>query len=191
MREANKKSPGPAAKRGLWAGVVLVLGFLAGCASERGPNPQLPRIGLLSQFTSHNLCTLGISPEIKLYDVPSGVATYRVQMTLISALFAPPWQADVAANGTTIPEGALAGYEGPCPPERQTFSYRFEVMALGNDGQPVAYGWNFASTAWLTRITDIERQRLERGQPATSQLPASPSRPFWRPWSDQPAFFNN
>jgi hypothetical protein len=137
MREANKKSQAMAVKRSPWLGAVLALAFLAGCASEPGPNPQLPRIGLLSQFTSHNLCSLGVSPEIRLYDVPAGAASYRVSITLISALISPPWQTAVAANGPVIAEGALAGYEGPCPPERQIFRYRFEVLALGADGQPL------------------------------------------------------
>jgi hypothetical protein len=191
MREANKKSLAPAAKSSLWASAILALVFTAGCASEPGPNPELPRIGLLSQFTSHNLCSLGASPEIRVYDVPPGVTTYRVKITSVGALIGAPWQIDVPANGQTIPEGGLAGYEAPCPPERQVFRYRFEVMALTADGSPVAYGWNFFTATWLGRVAELERQRLMRGLPATSPVPVAVGETFWAPRADKPPFFNN
>jgi hypothetical protein len=190
MQEANKKA-WAAAKHISWLLALLAPISMAGCASEAGPHPELPRIGVLSQFSSHNLCSLGVSPEIGVYDAPPGAATYRVQMTFVGGLTGETWQAETPARGTIIPEGALTGYEGPCPPERQTFRYRVEVLALAANGEPVGYGWNFMSTLWLARVAEAERQRLLKGLPATGQLQKfAPPKSFWAPRADEPAFFN-
>src|SRR5260221_12217429 len=107
MREANKKSPASALLFQSWLGAILALVLVGGCASEAGPHPELPRLGLLSQFTSRNLCSLGASPEIRVYEAPSGVATYRIQITSLNGLITPSWTTDVPASGTLIPDAAL------------------------------------------------------------------------------------
>src|SRR6266849_3150181 len=107
MREANEKNPAPTVRYRTWVGAALALAFMYGCASQAGPNPELPRLGLMSQFTSHNLCSLGLSPEIRVFDVPPNVATYRVKITMINALIGSPWETQIAATGSVIAEGTL------------------------------------------------------------------------------------
>jgi hypothetical protein len=185
MREANEKRPWR-----VWACVAVGAALLAGCASERGPHPELPRLGLLSQFTSHNLCGLGVSPEIKVFDVPAGTASYRVQMTLVSAVMSKTWQNETPARGTVIPEGALPSYDAPCPPERQIFRYRLEVMAMAANGQPVAYGWNFFGTPALSTTVNLEQGRTARGLPPYPQLPDDPAANPWPRHPDKPDFYS-
>ncbi len=163
MRVAKQKAWRPA---GL-PGVVAVLLLATGCANDRGPHPDLPRIGLYSTFTSRNLCGLGVSPEVRLITAPADTAVYRVKMTNVSALSGPSWEFDIPAaamfnrNGETVlPEAAIPDFPAPCVPEniiQQYFNYRVEVMAMGKDNRPLAYGWGFAVAYSLTRQLGFER----------------------------------
>lgn len=162
---------------------VAALLILTACANERGPNPNLPRMGLNAEFTSRNLCSLGVSPEVRLGGVPEGTAAYRWRMTNVSVLFAPSWETELPASGTTIPEGAAADFPTPCMGELerpQPVSYRFEVLALGADRQPLAYGWNFILVRSLPYQLELEQQRAKRRLPEPARVP--PRQP--------PAFFN-
>ncbi len=185
MREAIKKAPVK-----LLTVLAAAAGLVGGCASERGPHPELPRAGLATQFTSHNLCSLGVSPEIQLFDIPAGATRYRVRQTLVSALIAHGWEAEVPAHGAVIPEGALADYPGPCPPERQIFTYRIEVMAFAGDGRPLAYGWNFVSAPALSRVVAQEQNRVARGLPAIPPITLTVSQDPWQVPPTRPAFFS-
>ncbi|HEX9466201.1 MAG TPA: hypothetical protein VGB82_26685 [Alphaproteobacteria bacterium] len=131
-----------------------------------GPHPELPRLGISAAFTSHNLCGLGVSPEIRLIKPPSAAATYQMKMTLVSALSAPSWEFTLPAptetreRGIVYPEGAIPDFPAPCVPETevpQYFYYRLELMARANDGRPIAYGWSFAVAYSLTRQLGLER----------------------------------
>lgn len=162
---------------------VLVPALLAAsaCANDRGPYPNLPPLGLQAEFTSKNLCGLGVSPEVRLGGVPAGTATYRWRITNVSVLFAQPWQIDLPANGPTIPEGAVAEFPTPCLGELElprSTTYRFEIMALAADRRPLAYGWNFISARSLPYQLDIERMREARRIEAPDRTaPVSASRP--------------
>jgi hypothetical protein len=114
---------------------AVAVSVLANCANDRGPYPNLPPIGLRAEFTSRNLCGLGLSPEILLGNAPQNAATLR----------GPRWQADLPATGASIPEAALEGFDLPCPGEKQLLTYRLEIMALAANGQPLGYGWAFVT----------------------------------------------
>lgn len=162
-------------------GCVVVLLLLTACANERGPHPNLPPIGVQAEFTSRNLCALGVSPEVRLGGVPPQTATYRWRMTAVSVLLAPPWQADTPANGPIISEGAVPDFPAPCPGELERprpTSYRFEIMALAKTGEPLAYGWSFVSARSLPAQLDIERlQAVGRLQAPNRNAPVSTRRP--------------
>ena len=193
MREAKQKAArfgAPAAGRWcrrLMPG-LLGAGLLAGCANDRGPHPELPRVGVSSGFTSLNLCSNGVSPAIYLTSPPAGTATYRLKMTMANALVAPSWQFDVpasaattAASGSfgpnartraTITQGAIADFPAPCPPERQVYVYRVEVLALAADGRSLGYGWGFASAQSLARQLSAERNVQLQRQKARDEAAA-------------------
>lgn len=164
------------AKR-LSGGTLTLCGALAlaACANDRGPHPNLPMLGVLVEFTSRNLCGLGVSPEVRLGNVPANSAIYRVRITEVSTLTSPRWQADLPARGAVIPEGTMTGFDVPCPGEKQELFYRFEVMALASDTTPLAYGWGFSSTVVaLPRQIENEQRLAKRGKQA---ITAPPSRP--------------
>jgi hypothetical protein len=150
--------------RSLFA-LALALSVLAGCARDAGPYPNLPFIGIAGDYGSRNLCSLGQSPEFRIYGAPAGAARYRVKITNVTALTGPSWTAETQA-GATIPEGALSSVPNPCPPETGRYMYRIEVMALSGDGRPLAYGWNFINVASLPRRLEIERDSLPSSNPA-------------------------
>jgi len=106
-------------------------------------------------------------------------------MTMMNALVAPSWQFDVAAAGNvrtiptalprgsaTIAEGAITDFPAPCPPERQNYVYRIEVMAMAPNGASLGYGWAFASAQSLLRQLDAERLRRIRIQKARDEAAA-------------------
>lgn len=143
-------------------GCVVLLLLLAACANERGPHPNLPSIGIQAEFTSRNLCAPGVSPEMRLGGVPPRTATYRWRMTNVSVLSAPSWQADIPAKGSVIAEGAVPDFPAPCLGELERprpTSFRFEIMALAENGEPLAYGWSFIAARSLPAQIEIEQQR--------------------------------
>lgn len=156
----------------LAAGALLVL---ASCANDRGPHPNLPPLGVGTHFTSRNLCSLGVSPEIRLGSVPANVATYRLRVSEVTTLRGPRWQADIPAQGSVIGEGAMDGFDLPCPGDKQQLSYRFEVMALAPDARPLAYGWGFSSALSLPEQIEVEQRRAKRGD--TPNVSGAPRRP--------------
>ncbi len=166
------------------AGIAIVVAgaawMLAACANERGPHPNLPTIGILTSFTSQNLCNLGVSPAVRLSAVPEGTASYKLRITNISVLSGLRVEVSLKADGSLIPEGAIGNFDAPCPGELQTFNYRVEVMALGVDGRPLAYNWAFASARSLTRQLESEQHqatgRVARPDPSS---PISASRPVF------------
>lgn len=155
--------------------LVLAAPVLTGaCANDRGPHPNLPPLGIMAEFTSRNLCGLGVSPEILIGNLPPNVATYRLRLSEVSTLSGPRWQADLPAAGPSIPEGALNGFDLPCPGEKQVLSYRLEVMALGAQGQPLAYGWGFANAISLPERLEREQQLAKRGETRRAVPPLRP-----------------
>jgi hypothetical protein len=138
----------------------------------------LPPIGIQAEFTSRNLCSLGVSPEVRLGGVPAQTATYRWRMTNVSVLRASRWQTDLPASGPLIPAGAVPDFPTPCPGELQNFVYRFEIMALAADGRPLAYGWQFISAVSTTLAVEREQARASSRSPARDlNAPISVSRP--------------
>jgi hypothetical protein len=165
---------------GMRLAVGAALGLIvAACANDRGPYPNLPRIGVGAEFTSRNLCGVGVSPEIQLGNLPANVATYRLQVTEISTLKGPRWQADLPAKGPLIAEGVLEGFDLPCPGDKQHLQYRVEVMALGADAQPLAYGWGFASARALPEQIEVEQKRAKPGERPSATGPRGSSRPYF------------
>ncbi len=186
MLEAKQKArriPGGVA----WLLSLLMASLTVACANDRGPHPDLPRIGVSTVFTARNLCSEGVSPAVTLISPPAGAATYRVKMTMASALAAPSWQFDVPVSAKTlldatppnavrtagtIAEGAITDFPAPCPPERQIYIYRIEVMALGAGGAPLGYGWGFVTAQSLTRQLAAERVLQQRFQKARDDAAA-------------------
>jgi hypothetical protein len=153
---------------------VSAMLVLAACAYDRGPHPNLPPLGVQADFTSRNLCGLGVSPQVRLGNVPANVATYRLRVSEISTLRGPRWQADLPAKGPVIAEGAMDGFDLPCPGEKQHLSYRFEVMALASDARPMAYGWGFSSVLSLPEQIEVEQRRAKRGEQPSAVTPTRP-----------------
>lgn len=161
-------------------GAMATIGFVAGCANERGPHPDLPPLGVQLEFRSTNLCGQGVSPQIRLGGVPANTATYKLRFTNVTVLHAPRRETTIKADAPIIPEDAIPEFDPPCPGELQTFSYRLEVMALAANGLPLAYGWNFASVHPLTLQIEREQQDAKRVPPPNrSTLPAVRNPPYF------------
>jgi hypothetical protein len=115
---------------------------LLGLAACQGPAPAgaLPRLSLTSTLTADNLCSQGLSPAIALDRVPIGTVRYRVRFQNVGVLYSVPQDFEFEAGSTRLAEGAIAGYRGVCPGERQRFEMRTEVLALDAIGRTLAYG---------------------------------------------------
>ncbi len=115
---------------------------LLGLAACQGPAPagSLPGLEVKSRLTADNLCSQGLSPAIELERVPVGTVRYRVRFQNVGVLFSAPQDFDIESGSTRLPEGAIAGYRGVCPGERQRFEIRMEVLALDAVGRTLAYG---------------------------------------------------
>jgi len=88
-------------------------------------------MGVDFTFGSKHKCQ-GISPEIRLSDVPAGVASYEVKLTDLDVPTFHHWSQTLPAEGPVIHEGAGSGYFGPCPPSG---THRYEITVVARDGQ--------------------------------------------------------
>ena len=116
--------------------MVVVAVAVGGCSSAG--TAKLPRLGVDFAFADKNKCR-GLSPEIRLSNVPAGVTSYEIEMTDFDAPSFRHWNETLPARGTTIPAGASKQYYGPCPPSG-THRYQIAVTARDPQGKPVAYG---------------------------------------------------
>lgn len=139
MRNGPGKSSLVTSRTMAHVAVVATMVALAGCAAQNGA-PGVPPIGVETAIGAKHLCGLGVSPEIKLANVPATAARYTVRITNVDALLARRWQEEIAATGAVIPEGALKTYRGPCTAQHLVFEHRVEVLAADASGQAVGYG---------------------------------------------------
>lgn len=162
-------------------GVVFFLAALAsGCAPPPPPHPELPQLAVSVPFGTKNMCGLGVSPAVVVPNPPKGTTSYKVQMTNLSVLFQEPWKAELPARPNGIPEGAAPDYPGPCPGDLQAFSYRFEVMALDAQDQPLAYGQTSIAVYPIERTLKQERAATG-GRTGAPMGPPEPSAPLEYP----------
>lgn len=159
--------------RGLppFAALLLLVG-LAACAPPAPPFPELPRLGVSTQVTTKNMCSLGVSPQIAIRNAPAATDRYTVRMTNMDVLFGDPWQTTAAAQPGGFAEGALPDFPAPCVGElsinsqRYYFSYRFEVLAIDAQGRPLAYGQTTVPVYGIDRALAIERAAAEGRTPS-------------------------
>jgi phosphatidylethanolamine-binding protein (PEBP) family uncharacterized protein len=116
--------------------VAAVVVGLGGCATV--DTSKLPRMGVDFAFDAKHKCQ-GVSPEIRLTNVPSGVATYEVKMTDLDVPSFRHWDEKLPATGSRVAEGAAKQYYGPCPPSG-THRYEIAVTAKDAQGKAIAYG---------------------------------------------------
>jgi phosphatidylethanolamine-binding protein (PEBP) family uncharacterized protein len=96
-------------------------------------------MGVDFAFDPRHKCQ-GMSPEIRLIDVPTGAATYEITMTDLDVPTYRHWFQTVPASGGVIREGAGGGYYfGPCPPSGM-HRYRIQVVARDADKKILATG---------------------------------------------------
>ena len=115
---------------------IMVVAAVTGCSP--GATSTLPRIGVDVAFDQKHKCQ-GVSPEIRLSNVPAGVASYEIKMTDLDVPSFNHWNQTFTAAGPIIPEGAGVGYFGPCPPSG-THRYAITILARDAQKQAVAYG---------------------------------------------------
>ena len=115
---------------------VALVAAVTACATV--DTTKLPRMGVDFAFDQKHKCQ-GVSPEIRLSNVPAGVASYEVRMSDLDVSSFHHWGQTLAATGPVIREGAGVGYFGPCPPSG-THRYEITVLAHDNQKRAVAYG---------------------------------------------------
>lgn len=116
--------------------VLVLMVAVAGCATL--DTSKLPRMSVDFTFDQKHKCQ-GVSPEIRLGNVPAGVTSYEVTMTDLDVPRFHHWAQTIPATGPVIREGAGTLYFGPCPPAG---THRYEINIIARDGQnqPLAYG---------------------------------------------------
>jgi hypothetical protein len=137
-------------------------------------------------MTSRNLCGLGVSPALAITNTPKSTARYRVQIVNIDVLFQRPWQTTIPASTNSFPEGALAGYEGPCVGELRQYqvsgvyyrTYRLEVLAVDDTNKPLAYGATTFPVYSIDHTRNEERRTVSKpSQSAPRVTPEAPEPP--------------
>jgi phosphatidylethanolamine-binding protein (PEBP) family uncharacterized protein len=119
---------------------IVAVGFVgllfAGCATAG--LEKLPQMGVDFAFEQRHKCG-GVSPEIRLTNVPQGIARYEIKMTDLDVPSFRHWSETLAATEPVIREAAGHGYYGPCPPSG-THRYSLEVVGRDARNTPIAYG---------------------------------------------------
>ena len=118
---------------------LVALAMLAVAAvSAFAQTANLPKMDVDFSFEQKHKCQ-GVSPEIRLGNVPAGVVSYDVKLTDLDVPSFQHWSQAIRATGPVIPGGAGVGYFGPCPPSG---THRYEIVVTARDAQkkPVAYG---------------------------------------------------
>jgi phosphatidylethanolamine-binding protein (PEBP) family uncharacterized protein len=116
---------------------AVLIGVATGCAT--GGAARLPKMAVDFDFAAKHRCH-GVSPQIRLADVPPGTTGFAVQMTDLDVPSFRHWSQRLPASGAAIPEGAARDYYGPCPPGSETHRYHIEVTALDAQGKALARG---------------------------------------------------
>src|SRR5215471_8539143 len=110
--------------------LALAVTFAVGGGAS-AETSNLPQLGVDFTFGPKHKCQ-GISPEIRLSNVPAGVASYEVKLTDLDVPTFRHWSQTLPAGGPVIHEGAGSGYFGPCPPSG---THRYEITVVARDGQ--------------------------------------------------------
>lgn len=120
---------------------MRALGAIAAMALATGTvsAADMGKLGVDLTFGPKNKCA-GMSPEIRLTDVPPGAKTYDVKLTDLDVPDFRHWSQTLPATGPVIREGVGTKYYGPCPPGGAQHRYRIEVTALDAAGAPLAKG---------------------------------------------------
>jgi|SRR5215468_1001648 len=117
--------------------LALAVTFAVGGGAS-AETSNLPQLGVDFTFGPKHKCQ-GISPEIRLGNVPGGIASYEVTLTDLDVPSFHHWSQTVRAEGPIIREGAGSSYFGPCPPSG-THRYQIKVVALDGQNRAVASG---------------------------------------------------
>ena len=117
---------------------VLVLVGLAAAGCATVDTSKLPRMGVDFAFDQKHKCQ-GVSPEIRLANVPTSVTSYEVTLTDLDVPSFHHWAQTIPPTGPVVREGAGSGYFGPCPPSG-THRYQIEVIARDGQKNPAGYG---------------------------------------------------
>ncbi len=166
-------------------GAALLLAGVAACAPPPPSFPDLARLSVATQVTTKNMCSLGVSPEIRIRNAPAATARYRLRMSNIDVLFGEAWQITTDARPGGIPAGVLPDYPAPCLGAMEIYSqrpyhlYRFEVFALDPQDQPLAYGEATVPVYGVDRALALERAAAAGQRPALDATP--PITPMARP----------
>lgn len=152
----------------------LTVGLAAGCAA---PVPTagdgVPRLRITTRIALANMCSGSQSPPIAIANAPAGTTQYRIRISNVSVLRQTPteWTIDVPAEPGLVPLGALPGYSGPCPGDLLGFTYRFEVLALGEDGGSRGYGF---TEIRVRSVNELAQDTWRRGAQSKPIDPAEP-----------------
>lgn len=85
-----------------------------------------------------NMCRHGISPNIKLYNVPDGTIVFTIKVIDLDMRSSDHGGGIVKYKGKNyIRSGALRNYRGPCPPAGVTHEYSIVVYAINANNKLV------------------------------------------------------
>ena len=120
-------------ERTCWISVFFLIGMLAVCSSSAIAND----LKVEWKFKAGHECYYK-SPQIDLTNVPDGTAKLYISMSdLSNGNYHGGGDVDYGGKGT-VPEGAISGYRGPCPPS--THEYEITVIAQDKTGKTLTKG---------------------------------------------------
>ncbi len=131
-------------------GISCIL-LMSGCTISQPMGSDSGTIQVEFTFKEVNTCARGLSPEIKLRNVPPGTVYLKA---MLNDPFHPMFDhgGGIVPYDTSniIPEGALKSYYGPCPDKSSTErnKYCFTIQALDANRQVLARGKNCITFGW-------------------------------------------
>jgi hypothetical protein len=134
----------------LLSGISCIL-LMSGCTTTQPQGSDNGTIQVEFTFKEVNTCVKGLSPEIKLGNVPPGTVYLKA---MLKDLFHPMFDhgGGVVPYDTSniIPEGALKSYYGPCPDKssNERNKYCFTIQALDANQQVLAWGKKCITFGW-------------------------------------------
>ena len=123
----------------------------AACTTTQPQVTANGTIGLEFSFKEINTCVRGLSPEIRLENVPPGTV-------YIKAILKDPFHPMFDHGGglvsydtsNIIPQGALQSYYGPCPDKssNERNKYCFTIQALNSNQQVLGWRKKCVTIGW-------------------------------------------
>ena len=122
-------------KTSVIAGALMLVSvpFLLSACQTTKDSPKLSDMKVEYDFEKRHGCS-SVSPTFSVSNIPDGTKFLNFRMTDLDYTLFNHGGGTVAYNGSsTVPEGALKSYKGPCPPQKHRYEIVVEALNANKD----------------------------------------------------------